>query len=68
MKNHEKTQRWQERVPFHQAMTTERALRDIKADAGPSYKLRPGDRTVAKRAGAAAKISRMVQGLLKRLK
>lgn len=67
MREQNKSKQWRERMPFSQAMTVERALRDIKNDAGPNYRLRPGDKTVAKRAGAAAKIARMVQGLLKRL-
>lgn len=64
----EKTQRWRERMPFVQAMTTERALRDLKADMGPNYNLVPGNKAVAKRASMASKVSRMVRRLLKRMK
>lgn len=67
MKDHEKRKQWKERMPFFQATTTERALRDMKSDAGPSYKLVPGNKQVARRAGMASKVSRMVRNLLKRL-
>lgn len=68
MKEHEKTQRWTERMPFTQAMTTERALRDMKNDSSPTYKLLTGDKSVMRRAGAAIKSRAFVQRLLKRLK
>jgi len=67
MREHNKTKRWRDRIPFAQAMTIERALRDLKEDSSPTYRLAPGNSVVAKRAGMAANISRMVQALLKRL-
>ncbi len=63
----EKSQRWRQRMPFFQAATTERTLRDMKADVSPTYKLAGGNKQVARRAGLHSKVNRMVARLLKRL-
>ena len=67
MRDTNKSKRWQARMPFTQAMTVERALRDLKADSSPSYKLLTGDKSVMRRAVAAVKSRAFVQRLLRKL-
>ena len=67
MREHNKSKRWQARMPFTQAMTVERVLRDIKSDSSPTYKLLTGDKSVMRRAVAAVKRRAFVQRLLKKL-
>ena len=57
MREYNKTQRWKARLPFFQDMTTERALRDLKAETSHSYKLLTGDKSVMRRAVAAVKMA-----------
>ena len=64
----EKSTRWQRRMPPRQAETVDRTLREMRMEAAPTYQLLGGDPTVARRAGRAAAIGKMVLALLKRLK